>query len=86
MQEVMPGIFQMELMKQSTISRMLEVMFIKYSPLLVAEVILNLIFLKLVVRVSYTDASSNNAVKLAVVSNFDTRLRKLLKDLQVLDL
>lgn len=43
-------------------------------------------FVNLIIHVPFTDVSSNNAVKLAVVSNFDTRLRKLLKDLHVLDL
>ncbi|KAF4404301.1 hypothetical protein G4B88_014757 [Cannabis sativa] len=32
------------------------------------------------------DCASKNTVKVAVVSNFDTRLRKLLKDLNVIDL
>lgn len=35
---------------------------------------------------SVTDVAFNDAVKVAVVSNFDTRLRTLLKDLNVLDL
>lgn len=79
MQREKHGIFHMELTNRFYFSRMLEVIWIKYSSLF-----------------SHCKWFSNTSlwlffhyfwvVKVAVVSNFDTRLRKLLKDLNVIDL
>lgn len=64
---------------------MLEVIFIKYSTLLMLMDSMGFRFFS-----SYyffiANMISCDTVKVAVVSNFDTRLRKLLKDLNVLDL